>query len=108
MTKSIAEFKKIATTFELPVIVISSFNRASYQTQASMESFKESGEIEYYSDTLIGLQYSGMDRDVDLENLKRKDPRDIAVKILKNRNGRSGTEIKLSYYPKYNFFIGEE
>ena len=108
VTKSIAEFKKIATTFELPVIVISSFNRASYQTQASMESFKESGEIEYYSDTLIGLQYSGMDRDVDLENLKRKDPRDITVKILKNRNGRSGTEIKLSYYPKYNFFIGEE
>ena len=108
VTKSIAEFKKIVTTFEVPVVVISSFNRASYQMPASMESFKESGEIEYYADTLIGLQYVGTEvNGANLEELKKRSPRNISIKILKNRNGRSGVEVNLTYYPKYNFFIGE-
>lgn len=106
VTKSIAEFKRIATTFEVPVIVISSFNRSSYLNPAAMESFKESGEIEYYADTLIGLQLKGINnQDADLDELKNKDPRSIEAKILKNRNGRSGVTVGFSYYPKFNDFI---
>lgn len=106
VTKSIAEFKRIATTFEVPVIVISSFNRSSYFNPAAMESFKESGKIEYYADTLMGLQLKGINnQDADLDELKNKDPRSIEAKILKNRNGRSGVTVGFSYYPKFNDFI---
>ena len=54
VTRSIATFKSIASELEIPVVVISSFNRSSYQSPVAMQSFKESGEIEYYADTLLG------------------------------------------------------
>lgn len=111
VTKSIAEFKRIVSTFEIPVIVISSFNRSSYASSVAMESFKESGEIEYYADTLIGLQFTGIDETTskeDIQNFRKQDPRNITARILKNRNGKSGVDIKFIYYPKYNDFIAEE
>ena len=110
VTKSIAEFKRIVSTFEIPVIVISSFNRSSYASSVAMESFKESGEIEYYADTLIGLQFTGIDETTskeDIQNFRKQDPRNITARILKNRNGKSGVDIKFTYYPKYNDFIAE-
>lgn len=110
VTKSIAAFKSIASELEIPVIVISSFNRSSYQSPVAMESFKESGEIEYYADTLLGLQYRAIHDDVDntrdnIREAMQKEPRDIELVVLKNRNGRSNTNINFEYYPKYNDFI---
>ena len=52
--------KDLAVKTDIPILVISSFNRMSYLDPVSMGSFKESGTIEYSSDTLIALQYSGM------------------------------------------------
>ncbi|WP_254261458.1 DnaB helicase C-terminal domain-containing protein [Lactobacillus helveticus] len=104
VTKSIAAFKSIASELEIPVIVISSFNRSSYQSPVAMESFKESGEIEYYADTLLGLQYLAIHDDVDntrdnIREAMQKEPRDIELVVLKNRNGRSNTNINFEYYP---------
>lgn len=106
VTKSIAALKGIATQDNVSVITISSFNRANYQNLASMESFKESGEIEYYADALIGLQYQAVhpiknnlkgktssnandELAERLETAKKEIPRRIELTILKNRNGRS-------------------
>ena len=112
VTKSIATFKSIASELEIPVIVISSFNRSSYQRAVAMESFKESGEIEYYADTLLGLQYQAIHDDVDDPDYMRKamkrDPREIELVVLKNRNGQSNTSINFAYYPKFNDFIPEK
>lgn len=52
--------KDLAEEKDLPIMVISSFNRTNYIEPASMGSYKESGTIEYSADTLIALQYSGM------------------------------------------------
>lgn len=52
--------KDLAVKTDVPILLISSFNRNSYLDPVSMSSFKESGGIEYSSDTLIALQYSGM------------------------------------------------
>ncbi|MEE6678658.1 DnaB-like helicase C-terminal domain-containing protein [Limosilactobacillus fermentum] len=60
VTTSVNEMKKIATRYHIPVIVISSFNRLNYNSPVSMEAFKESGDIEYSTDVLIGLQLSGV------------------------------------------------
>ena len=44
----------------MPVLGISSFNRDNYNNPVGMQSFKESGAIEYSSDVLIGLQFKGV------------------------------------------------
>lgn len=118
--KSVLELKRMSRDFDIPVICISSFNRMNYTSPVSLSSFKESGAIEYSSDVLIGLQYSGMDyeekeSDVsrnsrikalmrNMEEQGRKGScQDIQVKILKNRNGSKGS-ICLKFYPMFNFF----
>ena len=112
VTRSIAEFKKIASELEMPVVVISSFNRSSYQRAVAMESFKESGEIEYYADTLLGLQYRAIHEDTDdpdtMKSAMQSDPREIELVVLKNRNGQSNTSINFEYYPRFNDFVPSE
>lgn len=110
VTRSIATFKSVASELGIPVIVISSFNRASYQNPVSMESFKESGEIEYYADTLLGLQYRAIHDNAGnprehLKEAMQKNPRELELMILKNRNGRSNTNVNFEYIPEYNDFI---
>ena len=70
-----------------------------------MEAFKESGSIEYGSDVLIGLQFKGAgESNFDTMAAKRKDPREIELVILKNRNGATGNKINMEFYPLFNYF----
>ena len=48
--KAVIELKRISRDYKIPVIAISSFNRANYSIPVTMEAFKESGAIEYSSD----------------------------------------------------------
>lgn len=103
--KAVLELKRISRDFKTPVIGISSVNRASYKGAISMEAFKESGSLEYGSDVLIGLQLKGAGTSgFDANEAKRKNPREIELVILKNRNGSTGNKIELEYYPLFNYF----
>ena len=119
--KAVLELKRLSRDYGIPVIGISSFNRDNYTAPVNLASFKESGAIEYSSDVLIGLQYSGMDyqegeadkaREKRLRELmksviadgKNGKPQKIQVKILKNRNGSKGDTL-LDFYPMFNYFI---
>jgi replicative DNA helicase len=103
--KAVMELKRISRDYKTPVICISSFNRANYKEAVTMEAFKESGAIEYSSDVLIGLQLKGAgEKNFDANEAKRKDPREIELVILKNRNGRTGGKIIFNYYPLFNYF----
>lgn len=103
--KAVMELKRISRDYKTPVIGISSFNRANYKEAVTMEAFKESGAIEYSSDVLIGLQLAGAgSKDFDATTEKTKDPREIELVILKNRNGRTGAKIAFRYYPLFNYF----
>lgn len=125
--------KDIAVKKDLPIFVISSFNRNSYLEPVSMSSFKESGTIEFSSDTLIGLQYSGMqyqkhwyrkkggkakqvyesklEHDTRVRQLAEAMDKDganglflpIDVVLLKNR-GVSKGKLLFEFCPKYNIF----
>ena len=69
-----------------------------------MSSFKESGGIEYGAGVLLGLQLKGAGAsDFNVEDAKKKDPREIELKILKNRNGATGLKIEYLYFPKFNY-----
>lgn len=112
--------KDLAVRLDIPIMVISSFNRNNYFEPVSMGSFKESGTIEYSSDVLIAMQYSGMQYEEyetqDKHNnrvrklLEDCDARgaaggslDVDVVLLKNRGNTKGT-LYFSFCPKYNVF----
>ena len=103
--KAVMELKRISRDYKIPVIGISSFNRANYKEAVTMEAFKESGAIEYSSDVLIGLQLRGAGKkDFDANAEKDKNPRAVELKILKNRNGATGKTVEYEYYPLFNYF----
>ena len=103
--KAVLELKRISRDYKLAVIGISSFNRDNYNTKVSMQSFKESGAIEYSSDVLIGLQLQGAgESNFDVDAEKSRNPRHIEARILKNRNGKTGTRCSFDYYPQFNYF----
>jgi len=101
----VKRLKQISRDFKTPVLAISSLNRESYKSPISMQAFKESGGIEYSADVLFGLQLKGVEaKDFDVEIAKSKTPREIELKILKNRRGRTGVSLFFEYYPKFNYF----
>ena len=112
--ENVAILKDLVVKYGIPVILISSFNRSSYKTQASMESFKESGEIEYISDVLIGLQLKGCqgegnDIQTKIDKAKAEPVRSVELKLLKQRDGIATKTIDFKYNPRFNYFkeIGE-
>ena len=114
--KAVLELKRISRDFKLPVIIVSSVNRESYSEPISMKAFKESGAIEFTADVLIGLQLAAVSEkyknskgklvqkpfDADVE--KKKNPREIELVILKNRNGKTGDKLRFDYYTLFNYF----
>lgn len=88
------------TTF----ILISSLNRANYNTDANIASLKESGGIEYSADAIFFLQYLLESRThADADEAMKKIPREIQLKCLKYRFGRR-FDIGFFYYPNADFF----
>ena len=107
--KAVLELKRISRDFKIPVIGISSFNRQSYKDEVDMAAFKESGAIEYSSDVLIGLQLRGVGTaGFDVQEAKGKNPREVDLVVLKNRNGAVGKTIPYAYYPMFNLFEEQE
>ena len=91
--KNVLELKRLSRELEIPIIAISSLNRANYNEPISMAAFKESGAIEYSSDVLLGLQLAGAgDKDFNVDMAKSQEPRQIELKILKNRRGKTTPE----------------
>lgn len=103
--KAVTELKRITRDYKIPIIAISSFNRENYKQEVNMSAFKESGAIEYSSDVLIGLQLAGAGtKGFDTDVAKSKNPREVELKILKNRNGKTGITLGFEYYPMFNYF----
>lgn len=98
--------KRASRDFNIPIIAISSINRDNYKNEMQMSSFKESGGIEYGAGVLLGLQLKGAGAsDFNVEDAKKQDPREIELKILKNRNGATGIKIEYLYFPKFNYML---
>ena len=107
--KCVLELKRISRDFKVPVIAISSFNRTNYSEAVTLEAFKESGGIEYGCDIVIGLQLKGAGKkDFDPTVEKKKNPRQVELVILKNRQGKVGDKVLFDFYPMFNYFIEKE
>lgn len=115
--------KQISNTYAVPIMLISSFNRANYASEATFEAFKESGAIEYCTDTLLSLNlkaaidakraHDGESADKKSEAIrqaiktaKAQEVREIELSVLKNRAGRLTGDrgIFLKFATKYSHF----
>ena len=102
---NLTAIKRLSRDTKTAIIVISSFNRTNYDTEVRFESFKESGAIEYTCDVVMGLQLAGVGTSsFDVNKAKASDPREIELKILKNRQAKVGGVIKYYYYPRFNHY----
>ena len=118
--KNVMSLRQLARELKTPVVVISSLNRGSYNGGVELDSFKESGAIEYSSDVLIGLQPAGMQAEKDasadekkakkaaeqtIRHHKARSLREVELPILKNRNGGLPDEpVTLHFSAAYSWF----
>lgn len=95
----------LAISSNVPVLLISSFSRTAYNSKASLASFKDSGSIEYSCDVVIAMDLCGAgEKDFDEATGKAQVPREILVRILKQKYGKVGDELPFLYDARYNFF----
>lgn len=97
---NITSLKRISRDYKIPILVISSFNRMSYDKEITLAAFKESGGIEYSSDIIIGLQQTS-ERPIARTEMTE---RIIKLSVLKNRQGRKDESIMLRYQPSFNHY----
>ena len=107
--KIVTSLKRIARDNDITILLISAFNRASYNQESNLASFRDSSTIEYTSDVLISLQHEKLDgvtddtHKVNTNQEQQKDERDLTLKVLKNRNGRITDVKNITFYAKYNY-----
>lgn len=109
--KAVLELKRLSRDLKIPVIGVSSFNRDSYKEgsgnkgRVTQADFKESGAIEYSADVLIGLEFaSAGSKEYSEKAEKRKDPREIRLVVLKNRNGKAWEAANFNYHSLFNYY----
>ena len=95
--------KELAKELNICIIEISSLNRTNYSGSITMESFKESGSIEYTSDILMGLEYINNGAN-EREHEAKRNPRKITLSVIKNRYGALG-KINFDFYTPYHTFL---
>ena len=96
--------KELSKSLGITIVAISSLNRANYDGTITMESFKESGSIEYTSDILMGLEYTNKITSNDRDYEAKKNPRKVSLNIIKNRYGALG-KVNLEFNMKYSTFV---
>lgn len=114
---NVSELKRISRDNDIPIFLVSSFNRDNYLQAVDFTSFKESGAIEYGADVVLGLQLKVLETNEVFskkENINEKrriineakssNPREVELICLKNRNGKSYFKCYFDYYPIFNTF----
>lgn len=121
MDAAIKALKDISRDFKIPVVAISSMNRASYNDSLNMASFKESGNIEYTADVLLALEATLPDdcKDDTKEAKKKRlavfkknnarqrhgEPVNVDIKILKCRTAAPFTTPTVDSCNMFNCFM---
>ena len=106
---NVRELCKIRDQQNVIILLISALNRGSYNRAITLDSFKESGSIEYSADVILGMQYRGIsDPKFSLEAAKAESPRNLDLTLLKMRYGQDGVSIPLQFYSESSYFLQPE
>lgn len=106
--------KRMSRESQAPVFVLSSTNRDQYkgngganEGDSGLASGRGSGAIEFSADVLMlgtWLKACTGDGKCSEYDERTKNPRDVAIRVIKNRSGRSGT-VEFKYHSRENLFI---
>ena len=108
--ETIQELQRFQSEKELVILFISAFNRENYRNYACLESFKESGGLEYTADAILAMQFEYSKSDKPRGNIeefqkkKQSQPRDMELVCLKNRFGIDFTD-RFAYHSAHETFI---
>ena len=91
----LSALRRLCRKYALPLLAISSMNRAAYSDPLSLSAYKESGAIEYCADLLLSMRAERSCGDSGQAELC----------VIKNRNGASGGRAGLTYYAEYACFV---
>lgn len=110
----VTDLKRIARDNDITIVLISAFNRTSYNTESNLASFRDTSTIEYTADVLLALQLETLDGVQEADKKKsvneeqQKDVRALTLKVLKQRLGRI-TDVKhIDFYAKNNYMHFKE
>lgn len=111
--KAILDLKQISRDYHTAVIVVSAVNRETSKSKTAeieLESGKESGSLEFTAGVVMSLDYEvkGNGDHFDLDEEIKRNPRQMKVKILKNRHASSRKYVLFNLYPKYSLFTERE
>lgn len=105
VTTDIEKLHMLAMTEDIVVFTLSSINRAGYNKNADMSSFKGSGNIEFSADTLLKIVFKDSDvQGFDMNKAKAKEERDYEIIILKQRMGKTGISVPCKFITKASYF----
>ena len=124
-SKVVKDLKRLARKYKITILVISAFNRSANYTDTDYTSFRDTSTIEYTADVLITMQYSVLDKANDteertsndklqkkikkaIEEASKKQPYELTLKILKNRNGLRKNLSFIEFYGKNNYLYFKE
>lgn len=113
------ELSSIAKSRKITLVAICATNRASYYVPFSMEALKESGDIDFDSWVVMGVQYAVVSenkifkeegknlvqRREIIKQEKKRYPRKMELFCDKNKNGESPFACRFDYYPEKDLFI---
>ena len=118
--KVIQDLKILSKNYSIPIITVSSLNRVNYYTKIEIDSFKETGNIEYTSDIILALDFRsvrekvliGKDKEkAEIKNLVdeglKEDIREVSLYTLKNRFYKPRLQANITFYAKYGAFCYE-
>lgn len=95
----------------MPIIGISSFNRANYYAPADLNALNGSGNLEYDADYVIAAQYYAVnlvnekgETTFKVKTERRRPAREIELSIVKGRKAETGGSVRLFYCPRNDFF----
>lgn len=115
--QTVIGLKDYAKNYNTFVIGIIASNRASNKSgRLTMESGRDSSNLEYTGDYILSLNYEEIDNgkikpnstkdDINekMENLYNREKRPMILRVLKNRFGQQGKSRKLLFNAPYNIF----
>lgn len=106
---AIRDLQIFQSTHKLTILFISSFNRENYRNYVCLESFKESGGLEYTADAILALQFEYKEKEKrdsgeEFQKKKQEIPRHMELVCLKNRFGTDFV-AKFTYHSAHETFM---
>lgn len=115
-------FSVAAHGLRVPIVMISSLSRDNYTVPLNLAAFKESGNIEYGADIVLGLQFEAIHYEpftlpdkgnmalkwAKLHEEKHKSTRKVEISLIKHRDEIGDGRVLLNYEPRHNLFEQNE